>query len=572
MALGQANTSITPEAHQSTAGSGGAIVRYNYQPHQAPVTENFEFQYVLGDDYHALPKDTEEIRFVFTNDIHSHDYPFNKMGVDCNPIDLEEGTCYGGAARRKTIIDALRRGHKWTYVLEAGDLSPGHPVHGYYRGALAVKVMNHIKYDAMTLGNHEFDNGIDHLVSTLKSIDAPIICANLDMSNAFELSQQVEPYTILKGPRSLQIGVIGLTTNTTGSISKGASSVTFLDPAPVVQRHIDELKTKHNIHVIVALSHNGYTYDKEVATNTQGLLAIFGGHSHTYLSVDPNEPGSGGEYPTIVRGKNGQDVYIVQAKKFGEYVGFLDLTVTPEGRVLGLSGQPIHITMNIPEDPGLKHFTEEVRKPMERDGGMVIGEALIDMYQEHCKGTECPLANMVTDAMLQRSPLASIAMINEDGIRTGIRQGPIKLLHLFGLFPMNDELVTVRLSGRAIRGIITGVLTQKNQRDGQRVTCFAHYSGLRVEYSRADQKLLSIQVKTPPSSSLSRQPEWTDMKDAEDYTIVTFKFLANAGDHLLAKPVKATSLNTNIIHVMSNYLQSHKELKPEVEGRLVYVN
>ncbi|KAJ1974175.1 hypothetical protein H4R34_004814, partial [Dimargaris verticillata] len=444
---------------QYTYGPQYKAVDYKHEPITTADGSDINFHHALNGKYDGHSEDVDRIRFVFTNDIHSREDSHNRMGVDCNPIDLEEGTCYGGAARRKTIIDALRRGHKWTYVLDAGDVSEGHPLFAYYNGEVSAAVMKHIGYHTVTLGNHEFDRGIKNLANLLPKLGTIVICSNINMDRAPELAEVVQPYVIFEEPNKPKVAVIGLTTTTTASITLGAGDVSFEDPTSIVKRHIEDLKTKHEVNIIVALSHNGYEQDQEMAANTSGLLAIFGGHSHTYLSTDENDPEADGKYPTTVFGADGQPVYIVQAKKFGEYVGFLDLSITKEGQVVQLSGQPIHITANIPEDPAVKAFIAKVREPMDAEGKLQLWDTPVDLRQETCKRDECRLSNMVTDAMLyiaakyppfkesnrHRSPV-QIALINSDVMRSGLRKGPITMLHMMGIFPNANELVEVELT------------------------------------------------------------------------------------------------------------------------------
>ncbi|KAJ1979166.1 hypothetical protein H4R35_001616 [Dimargaris xerosporica] len=596
----KASRATLPADSPLNYGPQGRAVQYNHNSITTGVGNYVPFHHALGGKDHGRFKDVDEIRFVFTNDIHSREDSHNHMGVDCNPIDHEEGTCYGGAARRKTIIDALRRGHEWTYVLDAGDVSEGHPLFGYYNGEVSAAVMKHIGYHAVTLGNHEFDRGIKNLAQFLPKLGTTVICSNINMDKAPELAAVVKPFVIFEGPQKQKVGIIGLITTATASITLGADGVSFEDPVHIVQHHIDELKTKHKVNIIVALSHNGYEQDKDMASRTSGLLAIFGGHSHTYLSTDEDDPEADGKYPTIMAGEDGQPVYIVQAKKFGEYVGFLDLSITKAGQVVGLSGQPIHITSNIPEDRALKQFIAEVRKPMDEKGKLQLWATPVDLRQETCKRGECRLANMVTDAMLYiaekyppfakpdgpRAPIR-IALINSDVMRSGLRQGPISMLHMMGIFPNTNQLVEAELSGKQIRDMIIGSITQINPYDQQPVTCFLHVAGLKVEYNFKAKHVQEIYIRsdilplpkdpTPAvpvaAGHVSRQPanpQWQVLKPENHYRVLTTDFIALGGDHILAPKIPYKPI-VRLTAMLAQYLKEVSEPYIELDQRLVQV-
>ncbi|KAJ1926865.1 hypothetical protein EC988_010268, partial [Linderina pennispora] len=194
-----------------------------------------------------------------------------------------------------TLINKLREGHPNTLLFDAGDQAQGTLFYTVDKFNATYKLMNHLKYDAMCIGNHEFDDGPDFVAKFFNLLRFPVVCANMDTSKNPNLAKIVKPYTIID---KYQLGVIGYITNTTGSISSSGPTVSFSDPATAVNKYVKILRKK-GIKRIIAVSHNGYKEDQEVAARTHGLDLIVGGHSHTYLSLNASEPGAGGLYPTI---------------------------------------------------------------------------------------------------------------------------------------------------------------------------------------------------------------------------------------------------------------------------------
>ncbi|KAJ2296596.1 hypothetical protein IWW55_005046, partial [Coemansia sp. RSA 2706] len=381
------------------------------------------------------------LRIIHTNDIHAHYSEFNKFGGDCTQADIAANACYGGAARLATIVGQLRSGHPNSLLFDAGDQAQGTLFYTMGKFNTTIKVMNQLGYDAMCLGNHEFDDGPDLLATFAQQLRFPVICANLDASSNVELNTAVKPYVVID---KYKLGVIGYITTTTGSTSN-AGSVAFSDAAAAVNKYVDQLQQR-GIRHIIAVSHNGYLEDMGVAAQTRGLGLIVGGHSHTYLSANASEPGAGGVYPTAVRNRDGQLTYVVQAKAWGEYVGFVDIEFADSGAVAKISGQPIHLTQDVADDPGMAAQVREWRRPFAAYGERVVGRFAASTSHEQCKARECALGDTIADAMLwagrrNNSTRADIAIINGGGIRAGIRAGAVRVKDVLLTFPFTNSLV-----------------------------------------------------------------------------------------------------------------------------------
>lgn len=189
----------------------------------------------------------------------------------------------------------------------ADDSVQGTLYYTFYGGQKIAETINQLGFDAMTLGNHEFDGGDDKLGDFLSNLTFPIISANIKSDNA-KLNATIKPFHVFE---KHSLAVIGVTTDTTPGISKPGKGTTFGDPIKAVQETIDYIKANvKNVTRIAALTHIGYDQDQRLAKETTGLHLIMGGHSHTPLG---NFTGAEGPYPTIVKNKDGEEVFIVTA-------------------------------------------------------------------------------------------------------------------------------------------------------------------------------------------------------------------------------------------------------------------
>ncbi|KAJ2077319.1 hypothetical protein H4R24_005200 [Coemansia sp. RSA 988] len=498
------------------------------------------------------------LRIIHTNDIHAHYSPFNKYGGDCSDDDKSQNNCFGGAARLTTIVNQLRSGHSNSLLFDAGDQAQGTLFYTLGKFNTTIKVMNQLRYDAMCLGNHEFDDGPGLLAEFLGKISFPAICANIDTSRNPDLAKVVKPYVIIEKHR---LGVIGYITNTTASISQAGSTIAFTDAASAVNKYVAELR-RQGITSIIAVSHNGYHEDMDVAANTHGLGLIVGGHSHTYLSLNPLEPDAGGPYPTIVKNLDGHNTYIVQAKAWGEYVGYVDIDFDHVGVVANMSGRPIHMTQKIKEDSNMAASVREMRKPFDDYGETVVGRTTSDLSYSACKQQECELGDLVADAMLwagkqSTDDKADLAIINGGGIRAGARKGIIKVKDLLLITPFADALVKLHINGHDLQEIVAGVFAKSNAFNHKPVTGFLQIAGIRIKYHHNDSR-----GDTPTGGNMvldvvevDANGTWSAIDDSRLYTVVTLNYVARGGDNIIAKDMEAPALKTLDV-VLADYLRA----------------
>ena len=212
---------------------------------------------------------------IHTNDTHSHFEPV-RGGVD-------DGR--GGVVERAAFIDSVRvaEGEDRVLLLHAGDFSQGSSYFSELKGDMEPLIINDLRYDCVTLGNHEFDNDIEELCRRVKMLkDTKVVCANLDLS-PFELGEYVKPYAIIERG-GMKVGIIGMETDISRSVSNTiASRIPVLDNLEVVNKWETYLHETEKCDLIILLSHLGYEKDQEIASHTKWVNLVVGGHTHTFV-------------------------------------------------------------------------------------------------------------------------------------------------------------------------------------------------------------------------------------------------------------------------------------------------
>ena len=254
----------------------------------------------------------KKITILHTNDVHSHIDPFE--------INDPKYPNMGGAARRATLIDKIRKENDNVLLLDAGDIFQGTPYFNYYGGELEFKVMSMMKYDLATLGNHDFDNGIDGFNAQLPHAKFDFVSANYDFKNTV-LNGIVKPYkTFIKN--GLKIGIFGLGIELSGLVDKKLYKETlYNDPIAVAQDMSRILKVNEKCDLVICLSHLGFIYPNDpqkisdivLARTTKNIDLIIGGHTHTFLTK-----------PYIEKNLNGDEVLINQVGCYGLNLGQID--------------------------------------------------------------------------------------------------------------------------------------------------------------------------------------------------------------------------------------------------------
>lgn len=267
---------------------------------------------LLGIPFSAEAAQSIRLTILHTNDQHSRIDPF--------PNDGRKYGGMGGMAKRKTLVDQIRKQEPNVLLLDSGDIWQGTPYFNFFGGELEYKLMSQMKYDAATLGNHDFDNGLKGLEKMLPHAGFPFVSANYDFSKTI-LKNRFEPYKVFE-KQGVRIGVFGLGIELDGLVSgNNFGETVYADPVSVAKEMVEELRDKQKCNLIICLSHLGYKYDGDkiddikLANQVEGIDLILGGHTHTFL-----------EEPTVIRLESGHETLINQVGWAGIYLGRIDFT------------------------------------------------------------------------------------------------------------------------------------------------------------------------------------------------------------------------------------------------------
>jgi 5'-nucleotidase len=250
------------------------------------------------------------ITILHTNDTHSQ--------IDPLPAN-DRNAGKGGVARRATLVKRIKKENPNTLLVDAGDVLQGTPYFNFYKGEVEYKAMSAIGYDAGTLGNHEFDNGVDALAAALKFANFDIVSANYDVKGTV-LEGRVKPY-VVKTLGGLRIGLFGLGVSPVGLITpENFKGVTYIDPVVAARDVVKKLREQERCNLVIGMFHIGYQADGKsgdsfIASQVDGIDFIAGGHTHTFM-----------EQPVKQKQPCGAETLIFQVGKSGIYVGRVDFT------------------------------------------------------------------------------------------------------------------------------------------------------------------------------------------------------------------------------------------------------
>lgn len=266
--------------------------------------------YFINDDY--FDNGLKKITILHTNDVHSHIDPFPKN----DPLNPSGG----GVIARANLINLVKKDNPHTLVLDAGDVFQGTPYFNFFGGELELKLMSKMGYNASTLGNHEFDNGMEKLSKVLKHANFSFLNSNYTLKNT-PLENKIKSHEIFK-INGIKIGVFGLGIELEGLVEKKLyKGIEYLNPIEISKDISDDLKYNHNCDLIICLSHLGFSYSKNknimcdliLAKQTKNIDLIIGGHTHTFL-----------DEPVKVKNLENKDVIINQVGCFGINLGKID--------------------------------------------------------------------------------------------------------------------------------------------------------------------------------------------------------------------------------------------------------
>ncbi|CAH1390170.1 unnamed protein product [Nezara viridula] len=422
-----------------------------------------------------------------------------------------------------------------------------------------------------SLGNHEFDDGVEGLEPFLKTVKTPSVAANLDLSATPGLAQGNLHSSWNLMVAGVNVSIIGYLTPQTSYLAR-PRPVKFFDEIPVLRNLSKEAK-EQGAKIVIALGHSGFTMDKEIAKNVPDVDVVVGGHSDTFLytGTPPDIEVPESTYPHVVTQASGKKVPVVQAYGYTKYLGHLVLEFDDQYNLVSSSGNPILLDSSKPQ---AKHDGNSGR-----GSGKQPGRSCGD-----CRSKECNLGNFISDALVDYHAQtetshhagwtnAPIGIMNGGSIRTSVplmeSRGRISEGDLITIIPFDNPISRVTLSGEVLKDVLETSARQIG------AGSFLQVSGLRVTYDLTKEpgsKVVSVETLCGACSV----PTYSPLRLNDTYSILVTEYLVQGGDQFLqfqtAPGVQTELLHWNDLEAVRSYMVKRQPVYPAVENRLRFVS
>lgn len=480
------------------------------------------------------------ITFVHTNDTHSQFDPSTHQKVE------------GGLIERASLIEALRQTDPSLIYVDGGDMVQGSPYFNIYKGEVEILAMNRQGLEAATMGNHEFDNGLNGLAAMYDLAEFPVLSCNYDCEGT-----PIEPYIKRKmiiNRNGVKIGLSGVTCNPEGLIfNRNWAGINYLDPSEEANKVAAELRAE-GCDLVVLLSHVGYFSsdsigDRQIALQSKDIDLIIGGHTHTNL-----------EEGVMLENAEGKPVWISQTGGKYNPIGCVKIEMKKSskwGRKYEV--KDIVISKIHPEEYDLKEYGAEIKdfiapyqENLTAQMSTVIGTAKMTMER---KRPQCLLGNFVTDAYLtlgQRyyGKKMDVAMMNNGGMRSDLDKGDITIGTMYRIFPFENTLTIVELRGEYLEKLIKSLA-------GKKLEALA---GVNV----------TLQTKNDKTEAVKILVGGKPIDPKRIYYVATIDYLAEGNDGCSALTYAENITDTGITlrDLMINYVKELTESGKTVEAKL----
>jgi 2',3'-cyclic-nucleotide 2'-phosphodiesterase (5'-nucleotidase family) len=486
-----------------------------------------------------------DLRILYVNDFHGFAEP-SQATAGAAPL--------GGIAYLAGAVDRAR-GKQPGLLLAAGDMIQGNPWANLFRGKSSLDVMNAMGFDAMVVGNHEFDFGPKVLKDRMAQARFPVLGANVKGFAA------LKPY-VIKKLQGVRIAIIGVVTPETpvATHPRNVTGLTFSTPESAVKKYLPELKRRADI--IIVLSHCGLQADRELAVKVPGIDVIVGGHSHTKMLQ-----------PDLV----GQTI-IVQAWEHAKALGVLDLKIK-DRKVIGFSGALQEISPATGEpDKRVQDIVARYGRQADFLLQRTIGETQVDLDGADVRTKETNMGDFVADVMRQTAG-AEAALINGGTIRTSIPQGKITVKDIYAVLPFDNYLVAISLTGAQVKAALEHAVARLDEPVGS----FPQVSGLTFTYSRSAPAGARVKDVTVAGRPLEPQREYVVATNdylvagGDGYTVFG-EALKTAGDYtnlggtLTSSKLAYNDPGTWLRDLVIVAIQARKTIAPKTDGRIKAVD
>lgn len=492
----------------------------------------------------AQPQDrAREVTILYTNDFHSAFDPIPAYWLPGSPK-------LGGAAHLAGLVRQIRRRQSPVFLFDTGDMFTG-MISNLTRGEALMEMMRAMDYDAMAIGNHEFDYGAVNFTQQMNRVPFPVLGANIIFKGTNH--PYARPYVILERD-GVRLGVIGIIGQDARSVAlpSGITELDFPDPIPVVRAAVRELRPQ--VDLIVVLAHQGKTgpmqtdaenrpelqrdFDEDVRLcgEVEGIDVFVGGHAHRGIEKPFVHPKTG--------------TLIVQTYGFGTRLGYLKLRLQ-RGKVISHEGELLKVwSGKVPAEPRVAEAVRAYQEKVAPQIGEIVGRSTTRLTREY--NAESLLGALVTDVM-RNTTRAELAITNAGGLRADLPEGPVTRGHVLDALPFVNSVVVCELTAAQIREVLEQGFTLERG--------MVQVSGLHATYdlSRpAGRRLISLEIAGKP-------PE-----EARRYRVATNSFVAQGGD-LYQTFLRAPQVETGpaLSQLLMDYFRDQREVSAPALGRLL---
>lgn len=526
---------------------------------------------------------------LHTNDVHSHFVEFNAFGGRCAEKLAKEKKCFGGFARQVTKVKEVRSNRDNVLFLNGGDFYQGTVWYTLHRWQIVADLVNKLSIDVMSLGNHEFDDGLKGLFPFLENLKPKVVVCNINSSKVPRFSEYVRPSVIVEvgGER---IGVIGYLTPETKFLSS-AGELEFEDEVDCIKREANRLASEEGLKIIMAVGHSGFAVDQDIAREVPEIDIVVGGHTNTFLYTGdpPSVEEPQGPYPFVVTREDGSQALVVQDFAFGKYMGYLEVRFDDDGKVTGWGGNPILLDSSVEEDTETLELLEPYAQEVKRRVRQTVGKTNVLLRGDRltCRMRECNLGNFLADASLDffiEQPtekgwnFVAIALWNSGGIRASIDEringGNITLEDVLAVAPFGNTMDVVALKGKHLREVLEHSVRDYDPYAIDPPGSLLQVSGLRLTYNMS-QPIGSRLIEAYARCADCRVPQFLPLEDEHVYEVVMNTYMAKGGDGFDVIQKNAIS-NRNTdeldVDIITKYAAKSSPVITGLEGRLTILS
>lgn len=514
----------------------------------------------LKDGQNVGEKQGLELVILHTNDTHACLAGTDRHGN----ASLDGKDSSGGLGRTAAAMKAVLAKRDNVVAVDAGDQFQGTLFYSVNKWPLIADVDAVMPWDAMTIGNHEFDEGCGELARFVKKTPVPVLAANLTPEEGCPLYEgKTRPY-LVKSVRGEKVGIVGLANDQATMLSAACPHMFFVPAEDALARAVKELEAQGVRH-IVAVTHLGLPEDRRLARSVNGVDVIVGGHTHSYLGPSPSD----GPYPVVEHSPDGFPVLVVTAGRGAKYLGELTVNFDENGVPSTWSGSAVELTADMPVDPAVQKLIAHYAATLKELRSNIVGTLAFSLPDgmDVCRKEDCLGGMVTTDAMLAyaRPFGAEIALCNGGALRAALPEGKITRGDVLSVHPFGNAVLVRSYEGKEI----LAALEHGVSAEGAAGPRLLQVSGLRYEVdgSRpAGARVLHAEI-------IDEEGRARPLDPAAFYKVVLSDYLADGGDGyaMLKQGRLVPAPDPLVLDVVTDYLRAHDPLACPLTGRIVRV-